>query len=372
MRGRILVELAAALALSATPAIASAPLSWTSLTPVSPGGSPYGSNAATCSGSVAGTLFLGTEVEPWVAVNPADDGNAIAVWQQDRFSDGGSNGLRAAYSSGGVWQSSANQPPFTECAGGSGDSGGYERATDPWVAFNSDGTIAYFMSLSLDLSTGFDHAMVVSRSFDGGTTWETNPGPTRANGLRVLRRDTSRNVLNDKNSLTADRFDPMTAYAIWDRLVFPNERTRGQRSENAAAYYGPTWFTRTTDGGDTWEPAHVIWDPAQERRDSGRNDQSIGNQIAQTGTGRLVDVFDWINNDNAGGARKGYKVAVVTSDDNGATWADHATVVSRFVPGVVRDPTTGAPLRTGDIIPEIAVDPRRQERCGRDHVLRPA
>jgi hypothetical protein len=158
--------------------------------------------------------------------------------------------------------------------------------------------------------------------------------------------------------MTADRFDPNTAYAIWDRLVFPNERSKGKSYENAGAYYGPTWFTRTTDSGTTWDTARKIWDPGQEHHNSGRNDQSIGNQIVQTGTQKLVDIFDWINNDNGGGG-KGYKIAAITSDDHGQTWSDHAVVVARFSPGVVADPTTGDPVRTGDIIPEIANDPRQ-------------
>ena len=343
---KVSLALAAVLALACAPAYAGAPLSWTAIQPISPSGSPYPPG---CSGSTTGTLFPGTEVEPWIATNPQDDGNSIAVWQQDRFSNGGSNGLRAAYSMDNQWHNPANQPGFSLCAGGTGIQGGYERATDPWVAFSSDGSTAYFMSLSLDLSHDLDHAMTVSRSFDGGVTWEQTP--------TILKRDTNPNVLNDKNSLTADRFNPDYAYAIWDRLVFPNERSRGKSYENAAAYYGPTWFTRTTNGGDSWETARKIWDPAQEHHDSGRNDQTIGNQIVQTDATHLVNVFDWINNDNAGGGRKGYKVAAITSADNGANWSN-ATVISRFTPGVVHDPTTGAPLRTGDIIPEVAVDPR--------------
>src|SRR2546421_11114244 len=122
---------------AAAAAQAAAPLSWSSpVTQVSPTNSPY---TAGCAGSTVGTNFPGTEVEPWVAVNPADAGNVIAVWQQDRYSNGGSNGLRAAFTSSGVWHEPAVQPPFTACAGGSGDSGGYERASDPWVAFNSNG-----------------------------------------------------------------------------------------------------------------------------------------------------------------------------------------------------------------------------------------
>jgi BNR/Asp-box repeat len=350
-----LAAVASVLIVAAVPAYASGPLAWSPIpTRVSPINSPYPLN---CAQSTSGTNFPGTEVEPWVAVNPADADNAIAVWQQDRYSNGGSKGLRAAFSQDGQWTNPVNQPGFSRCAGGSGDTGGYERATDPWVAFNSDGSIAYFMSLSLDVSQDNAHAMTVSRSLDGGAHWEATP--------KVLRRDTSLYVLNDKNSLSADRFNPNFAYAIWDRLVFPNEKSKGQSFENAGAFYGPTWFTRTTDGGNNWDEAHIIWDPGQEHHNSGRNDQSIGNQIVQTGNGVLVDVFDWLSNDNAGGkpggGRKGAKVAVLRSTDSGATWSDHAIVVSGFTPGTVHDPTTGDLVRTGDIIPEIAVDPRTSQ-----------
>jgi hypothetical protein len=338
--------LAVACALACAPAYAQAPLSWTAIQPISPGGSPYPPG---CSGSTTGTLYPGTEVEPWIATNPADAGNSIAVWQQDRYSNGGANSLRAAYSSNGTWATPATQPAFTKCSGGTVPTvNAFERASDPWVTFSSDGSTAYFMALVVNQSTTLDSGMTVSRSFDGGRTWEHDP--------TVLKYDANNHMLNDKNSMTADRFDAGTAYAIWDRLVFPNERSKGQSFENAAAFYGPTWFTRTTNGGDSWETARKIWDPGQEHHNSGRNDQSIGNQIVQTGKGTLVDIFDWINNDNGGGG-KGYKVAALRSTDNGQTWSN-ATVVSRFIPGVVVDPTTGAPVRTGDIIPEVAYDPR--------------
>jgi hypothetical protein len=350
MLKRVSLVLTAMLALAVAPAHAGAPLSWTSIQRISPTGSPYPPG---CSGSTTGNFYPGTEVEPWIATNPADDGNSVAVWQQDRYSNGGANSLRAAYSAGGQWLDPANQPAFTVCSGGTDPVvNGFERASDPWVTFASDGHVAYFMALAFNQSRSLESAMTVSRSFrqNGvvGATWESTP--------KVLKYDASFNVLNDKNSMTADRFDPDTAYAIWDRLVFPNERSRGKSFENAAAYYGPTWFTRTTNSGNSWEPARKIWDPGQEHHNSGRNDQSIGNQIVQTGSGDLVDIFDWINNDNGGGG-KGYKVAALRSTDHGQTWSN-AILVSRFIPGVVSDPTTGDPVRTGDIIPEVAVDPR--------------
>src|SRR5215218_9609045 len=143
------------------------------------------------------------------------------------------------------------------------------------------------------------NATFVSESQDGGLTW----GP-----ITVIRRDTDPNVFNDKESITADYTDPRFVYAIWDRLVFPRERAGGGRSfEHAAAFRGPTWFARTTDGGATWEPARPILDP-------GPNDQTIGNQIVVMPDGDLVNAFNLIHNDNRQ-KRRGFKVAVMLSGD---------------------------------------------------------
>ena len=52
--------------------------------------------AAGCEGTpVNGTLYANAEVEPFVAVNPANAANLIGVWQQDRWSNGGAKGLLA-------------------------------------------------------------------------------------------------------------------------------------------------------------------------------------------------------------------------------------------------------------------------------------
>ena len=49
--------------------------------------------AAGCDGVPAsGTLYLNSEVEPFVAANPANAANLIGVWQQDRWSNGGAQG----------------------------------------------------------------------------------------------------------------------------------------------------------------------------------------------------------------------------------------------------------------------------------------
>jgi hypothetical protein len=278
--------------------------------------SPY---AASCNGAPqSGTNSRNSEVEPFVAVDPARRRNLIGVWQQDRWSTGGANGVLARVSNDGgtTWHDSVS-PPFSRCAGGSARNGGdYERASDPWVSTSPDGT-AYFESLSFNDSNP-DNAVLVARSRDGGRTW----GP-----ITTLIRDGA-DGFNDKNSITADPTDSRFAYAVWDRLS-------GDR--------GPTYFTRTTDGGATWEPARAIYDP-------GAGNSTIGNVVAVIPDGTLVDLLTEFKNGSV-------NVAVLHSTDKGQTWTGPTYIDGLGSVGVV-DPRDGAPVRTGDIIPAIAVDPR--------------
>src|SRR5580765_8797917 len=66
------------------------------------GPSPYaGCTSGLDPGSPAATNYVNAEVEPWVAVNPANPSNLIGVFQQDRWSNGGARGLVTAVSSNG-------------------------------------------------------------------------------------------------------------------------------------------------------------------------------------------------------------------------------------------------------------------------------
>jgi hypothetical protein len=211
------------------------------------------------------------------------------------------------------------------------------------------------MSLSVDTNAGgiglFPNAMLVMRSTDGGASWSD---PT------TLIRDVNPNVLNDKNSLTADPNDSSLVYAVWDRLAPPSEVAATIAFENAVAARGPTYFARTTDGGANWEAARKIFEP-------GTLNQTIGNQIVvlpdnEQFDGELVDFFDLIQNANRPPGR-GFSIALIRSDDHGATWDRRATVVDRHntFQGLVVDPDDPNPatntVRTGDIIPQGTVDP---------------
>lgn len=284
----------------------------------------------------ASVVYLDSEVEPWVDVNPADGDNIAGSWQQDRWSDGGSRGLVAGVSldDGNSWTLS----PVTgtsQCTGGK-----YDRASDPWLSFSPDGSL-HHASLSFNVAgTDTTSAIVVNKSEDGGLTW-SQP--------KVVIEDTRPTVFNDKETITADPNDSNFVYVIWDRLVFPRgERASAAAAENAAAFAGPIWFSRSTDGGETYERARQLFDP-------GTLQQTIGNQIVVRPQGDLVNIFNLIQNTRKK-ATRGYNVSVIRSTNKGTTWSRPVRFETMVDPGVT-DPDDGFPIRTGDIIPDIAVDP---------------
>ena len=305
----------------------------------------------------SGTNFVNSEVEPWMAVNPTSANNLVAAWQQDRWNNGGSRGIVTASSLDGglTWTTNATTKSSI-CTGGTAANGGlYERSSDPWVDFSPNGT-AYLMTLSVDTNPGgfgtSPNAMLVMRSTNGGASW-SDP--------ITLKRDENPDVLNDKNTLTADRNNSNFVYAVWDRLAPPSENANPNMFENAIAGRGPTWFSRTTNGGSSWEQARIIFEP-------GTNNQTIANQIVVLPNnaqfnGELVDVFDLIQGATNRPPGRGFSIAVIRSSDHGATWSRRAITVDRHntFQGLVVDPDdpnpATQPVRTGDIIPQITVDP---------------
>ena len=289
------------------------------------GTSPFGQD---CGGvRQQGTNFSGMEVEPSVAVDPTNAAHLVGAWQQDRWSNGGANGIGTATSFDGGKTWTKTTPRFGRCGGGdAGNGADYDRATDPWVAFAADGTV-FLAALVFD-STTPRNAIVASRSNDGGLTW-TDP--------TVLRADNDPDVFNDKDSITADPADPGRVYAVWDRLT-------GQTQPTMPIGTGPTWFARTTDGA--WEPARAIYDP-------GIDAQTIGNVIAVLPDGTLIDALDLITQASSNAPVN--TLAVIRSTDKGQTWSDAIKIAPMRALGV-QDPNTNVFIRTGTILPEIAVD----------------
>jgi hypothetical protein len=111
----------------------------------------------------------------------------------------------------------------------------------------------------------------------------------------------------------------------------------------------PTWFSRTTDGGATWEPPRPIYNPGPEA-------WTIGSVLNVLPNGDLVDgLAAAFFRDK----RLKVRMVVIRSTDKGATWSATPVVVSELdttFPGPY-DPETGEPIRSGGL-PDFAADPR--------------
>jgi hypothetical protein len=330
---------------------------------------PLGGNP-TCAALVAKHTALGSinypdaEVEPNIAVDPTNPQHLIGSVQQDRWNDGGANGLTNVVSTdgGATWSLAAGQPQFSVCAGApSGSPGFFDRATDPWVSFSADGQVAYSISDSFNANGpafGGASSIIISRSTDGGSHWQT---PVTA------RLDTSTQVLNDKESVTGDPSVANNAYAVWDQLVSPNKNANPSAFVHSIAFRGPTLFSRTTDKGVTWSQGRVIFDP-------GQNDQTIGNQIVVPTTGPargvLIDGMSLITNQGGKcpfvfivnqsghpshcGKGSTFTAAVIRSTDGGNTWSEARGIDTQQVASVS---IAGHSVRSSDFLPEFATNP---------------
>jgi hypothetical protein len=328
----------------------------TASTPVQVPDHPLASASTACANLVAQQTAAGSvnypdaEVEPYVAASPTDPRRLVASVQQDRWNDGGSNGLTNVYSTdgGATWHLASTQPAFSVCEGATSGSAGFlNRATDPWVSFSADGTIVYSISDSFNANGpafGGASSIIVSRSTDGGVTWQA---PVTA------EFDASTTVLNDKESVTADPSITKSAYAVWDRLVSPSSNANPTAFNFSPAFRGPAMFSKTTDGGVTWSQGRIIFDP-------GEKNQTIGNQIvvptAGPAAGKLIDGFDLIFTKGGKGnnQRASFNVAVISSSDGGTTWSQ-PTIVSGMNAASVT--IAGHDVRSSDILPEFAASP---------------
>lgn len=281
--------------------------------------------AAGCNGSAQlGTDYVNAEVEPSVVVNPTNPANIVGAWQQDRWQNGGSQGITTGASFDGGHSWTRSNPMFSHCAGGNAANGGdFERASDPWVTASPNGMI-YAMALTFTgavLQPGSSSGMLVARSADGGMSW----GPPT-----VLIAD-GEAFFNDKGSITADPTDSNFAYAVWDRLDTGN--------------HGPSYFARSIDGGASWEAARAIVDP-------GAGNQTLGNVIVALPSGVLVNIFIEIDA-LAGGVLD--LIRVTRSMDHGLTWSTSVTVADSQALGVI-DPDTGRIVRDGFDLFSAATD----------------
>jgi len=306
------------------------------------GSSPF----ADCGFGAAGdgVAYTNAEVEPWVAVDPLRGGE-IAVYQQDRWSNGSARALGTALSAdGGLNWTSPFFLPLSACAGGDSH---LTRVTDPWVSVGPDG-VAYEVGLAGNPNYPFqaETAVLAARSLDGGLNWQSP---------KTLLRERFASPpfpINDKESVTADPTRPGYAYAVWDRVRFTSEQEALQGAIHSAlvahSFRGDAMLARTTTGGANWGPARSIMP-------TNANFWTIGNQVAVTGDRTLVDVLEFTKGSGTQPSdRDGY--GVLRSTDAGQSWSRLVEIADDQSVDV-RDPDDGDPVRaTTPSLPDLASD----------------
>lgn len=125
-----------------------------------------------------GTLYVGSSVEPQLAVDPRAPRHLVAVWQQDRWSNEGARAIDSSVSfDGGVtWSKPAVVPGLVL-----GSRGPYARISDPWVAFSRDGSTVYISALPFATLTNIDGQWSRARARPGPQ--DALPAARRGQGL---------------------------------------------------------------------------------------------------------------------------------------------------------------------------------------------
>jgi len=311
--------------------------------------SPYAGCASQDAAQIAvsgGRNFPNAEVEPTVSVF---GDHVIGQWHEDRWSNGGAHGIGLGTSSDGGATWSNGTMPWDFCAPGTPPSlQKYLRNSDPWVSYGPDGTL-YSSALAFNLGYGIPpaannaNAVVVATSANHGTSWygvQEIPG----SAFTTFSQST------DKNSTTADPIHAGVAYTVWDTLIEPTDNP--DDNPHTAAYTGPAYFSKTTDGGVTWSQAKIIVDTKNRS-------QTIGNIIVvDPRNDTLYNFFDLIQKPNTPfqGTRSNAQVAFNKSTDGGDTWTQ-PQIIAPFNSLGVQDPNTGERLRVGDGLEEVAIDP---------------
>ena len=285
------------------------------------GPTPFSAN---CLAVPAGALvYTNAEVEPHLAIDPANANHLVAAWQQDRLSDGGARGLATAVSvDGGITWSRPQGSPFTLCAGNT-----YSRVSDPWLALTGSTVLQVGIAFSgTSLTMGARSTVLVSRSSDGGATW----------GAAVpLVDDDGARFFHDKETVTIDSNDPRYVYAVWDRLDTSDS--------------GVTLLARSTDGAVTWSPAVTIYEPGLAR-------QTIGNLAVTTPDGLVHVFFTELGPAASNPAATEGSLNVIHSTDKGLTWSAPTRIAQLLAVGtrVPSQPTVA--LRAGEVIAAFAAN----------------
>ena len=264
-------------------------------------GNPVGANLTQISSDpfTVGPGQHATEVEPHVLANGT---TLVSAFQTGRIAPGGATDIGWATSTdGGNTWTHGFLPGLTTGEG----TGPYSAASDPNVAYDAKHNV--WMISSLPIGTGAP-AVTVSRSLDGGFTWQ-NPVSVDAAAVN-----------SDKNWLVCDSWASSpyygNCYAEWD------DPSNGDQ----------IWMSTSSDGGVTWGAALPTAGQAQ----------GIGGQPLVQPSGTVVVPIETFG--GSSGA-----ISAFSSTNGGAGWTAPVTIAN------IQYHTDAGGIRSGPL-PSAAID----------------
>ena len=315
------------------------------------------------------------QAEELIKANPANPRNLIAGQNDSRI---GFNhcGFDYSFDSGSKWGDGI--PPFFQhlndpqsghtVAGGPGTLHTYDAASDPALAFDSQGN-AFYSCVLFDVNSLATAVFVTLSPASAGGSFYNNV-PTSGTSY-VAAEDNSTAAEHDKEFIVADSFknSPFrdNVYVTWTVFNFTCGSTHDQYCSS------PIYFSRSTDHAVTWsQPVEIsgnnpslcfqgnAFDPNRNPNDC---DFDQGSDPIVLPDGTIVVVF---NNGNSAPGNPNAQQLAVRSTDGGLTWSQPTKVGDDIVVGEPlcdfgRGPEECVPgpfIRTNDF-PRIAVDRNR-------------
>lgn len=236
------------------------------------------------------TIYHGAAVEPSIAINPKNGNFLVAVWQQDRISNGAALEIGISYSKDGGQKWHNTKVPFQICDGGI-----TQRVGDSWLSYAADGSKVYLcvamLNATQEPNTENQSGIAVTISEDNGASWSA---PRYLFSSQGFISDPTHQFANpDKSSITADPNDADNAIAVWANFN-PGTSAHGNAESSI-----------TRDGGKSWSRVKLVYDPFPDLVNTGlsngiQNDNQASNNVVvilpkrkRINTGRFSG--DWLN-----------------------------------------------------------------------------
>jgi hypothetical protein len=230
-----------------------------------------------------------------IAINPANTSNMITGANDWNYNDGCS--VNTTKDGGATWTPTLPNgflPGITKFTNDPlvAGTGAYDAGGDPTIAFSPNGKVAYYVCQAFNFTPPFDIALLLNRSYDGGSTWQQA-------GLIQISTFQGNGTSSGSNGKFPDHenihVDPVNGnvYVAW--------------AEFSGNSHSPVYVAASHDQGSTWTLNKVTAGNVKNNQDQ---------RVVTDPSGNAYLVFD--NGVNGG---KGLTVLYASkSTDGGLNW----------------------------------------------------